>query len=100
MTILIFNHKIAENYINLSNKEAFFEYDMYYTYEVIKYSQVWWNLLYFKALWSLLELIMVTPDCFCSLHKTLKMTPYSLISTNTGHFEYVIYYKRRRKKSY
>lgn len=36
MTILIFNHKIAENYINLSNKEAFFEYDMYY--EVIKYS--------------------------------------------------------------
>lgn len=40
MTILIFNHKIAENYINLSNKEAFFEYDMYYMYEVIKYSQV------------------------------------------------------------
>lgn len=69
MTILKFKSTIAENKINICNKEPFFEFD-----EVIKYCQVWSHLWY--GLWALLDLF--TTDCSYHLINTQRMIPYPL----------------------
>ena len=50
MTVLVFNHTIAENYINVSNKESLVE-----CYEVIK--SVGRNQIFHEALWAVLYLL-------------------------------------------
>lgn len=53
MTTWIFNREIAENYIDIGNKESFFEY-----HEAIKCG--WSDQIYHKALRALLDWITLT----------------------------------------